>query len=83
MTNHSDTPEVGITKPLYRLKDSDGRTHYVVADGFDDAVRKLHHHMWAARQWPKEALTPEHADRGEGTYTSRIIEVSLFANIWP
>ena len=44
---------------LYRLETEGGGFAYVVADGFDDAMRKYHHSEWANGLWPVVFDRPE------------------------
>lgn len=64
MSNHSYKSQTGeasphpweaettVSKPMYRCETTSGGVVYVVANGFDDAVRKVHHHHWQHGQWP-------------------------------
>jgi hypothetical protein len=89
MNEHSDTHpedrvnphpwETGehVAKTMYRLESTDRAVIYVVADGFDDAVRKVHHHYWKHGWWPVMVTDPV----SETPCYDRISKVELFHQV--
>jgi len=57
------------TQPtVYKAEYGNESSCLVVATSFDDAVRKVHEYFMSRGMWPREAETPEQADRGEWAY---------------
>ena len=49
-----NSPTARTQGRLFRVTMSNGSVSHVVADGFDDAIIRVHQFHWQHQQWPME-----------------------------